>query len=243
LHADLESLHFILRRSEFLERVERELIWMLFLGDYADRGEQATETYYLLLSLKRAFPERVLLLRGNHEFLQLPVWPHDLPLRLRDKFGEKGTKAYHALRVLFDALCHAAIASEKYLFLHGGLPVELRSIDELAFAHQTYPQKKHLEEILWSDPGNVVGSLPSPRGAGRIFGADVTKRILRLLKVKLLVRSHEPCDGVALSHEGMVLTIFSRKGSPYFNERAAYLEIDLAEVKEGYELGENAVKF
>jgi protein phosphatase len=86
-----------------------------------------------------------------------------------------------------------------------------------------------LEEILWSDPDEAVEETStSSRGAGNLFGRNLTKRTLAKLNVKILIRGHEPCeDGFKISHNGRVLTLFSRKGPPYFNVYGAYLDVKL----------------
>jgi protein phosphatase len=51
-----------------------------------------------------------------------------------------------------------------------------------------------------------------------------------------LIRGHEPCEeGFKLNHDGKVLTLFSRKGSPYFNAYGAYLQLPLSEKIESAE--------
>jgi protein phosphatase len=233
LHGDLESLIYILKNSKFMKKAgEDEDVLLIFLGDYGDRGLHSPEVYYIVLKLKELFPERVVLMRGNHEGPDdLLAYPHDLPIHLNMKFGERGPNVYLTLRELFNYLYTAVLIDEGCILLHGGAPSRASTTDDVAYAHEKHPRERHLEEILWSDPvDGVKGTYPSPRGAGRLFGENVTDKLLELFKVKALIRGHEPSgDGFKTNHRGKVITIFSRKGPPYHNDYGAYLHLDISQ--------------
>ena len=233
LHGDLESLISILKNSAFMQKMNRcKDATLIFLGDYGDRGAHSAEVYYTVLRLKLAFPEQVVLLRGNHEGPDdLMASPHDLPLQFQAKFKENWTAAYSKVRELFAYLYNAVLVDESYLMVHGGLSPEITTAQDLAHAHLTHPEKEFLEDLLWSDPNDMVKTvLHSPRGAGKLFGKSVTEKVLRKLNVKILIRGHEQCEeGFKLNHDGKVLTLFSRKGAPYFNAHGAYLQMPLSE--------------
>jgi protein phosphatase len=230
LHGDLESLVHILKASAFMEKASQGTgMLLIFLGDYGDRGAYSAEVYYIVLRLKQLFPQNVILMRGNHEGPEdLLAEPHDLPESLRERFAEEGSRVYEKLRGLFDSLFTAVIVEKLCLLVHGGAPRDA-TLEGLAYAHQTHPKTTMLEEILWSDPSDDIrGTCSSPRGAGRLFGEDVTQKLLDKLDVKVLVRGHEPTpEGFKINQHGKVLTLFSRKGPPYFNTSAAYLQLDL----------------
>ena len=233
LHGDLDSLVHILKESGFLDKARRgENVFVVFLGDYADRGIYSPEVYYIVLWLKEQFPENVVLMRGNHEGPDdLLAYPHDLPVHLDRKFGENGSKIYRKIRELFDYLYNAALVEGKFALLHGGVPSQASTINDLAFAHKKHPHETHLEEILWSDPmEDMKGVYPSPRGAGKLFGEDITDNLLKILDAKVLIRGHEPSEkGFKINHGGKILTLFSRKGQPYCNDHGAYLHLDLTQ--------------
>jgi len=233
LHGDLESLVHVLGDSGFVEEThENEDSYLVFLGDYGDRGFSSPEVYYIILKLKELFPENVVLMRGNHEGPEdLLAYPHDLPINLQRKFGESGLSIYRNLRQIFDYLYNAVLVDERYILIHGGVPSRASTIEDIAYAHEKHPRESHLEEILWSDPEEgITGTYPSPRGAGSFFGEDVTYRFLKMLGVNVLIRGHEPCrEGFKVNHGGRILTLFSRRGPPYYNDHGAYLRLDLSE--------------
>jgi len=231
LHGDIESLIHILKDANVLERAEKdEEFLMIFLGDYGDRGQYSAEVYHVILKLKLMFPDKIVLMRGNHEGPEdLLAYPHDLPIQYRMRFGDYGTEAYKITRSLFDYMLTAVIIEKRYLLVHGGVPAKACSLDDFAYAHEMHPKETFFEEILWSDPIEDEGAYPSPRGAGKLFGWNITNRILEALNVKMLIRGHEPCDGgFKINHFGKVLTLFSRKSAPYFNVYASYLKVDLS---------------
>ena len=231
LHGDIESLIYILKDVKFLEKAKKdEDFLMIFLGDYGDRGQYSAEVYYVILKLKLMFPDKIVLMRGNHEGPEdLLAYPHDMPIQYKMRFGSYGTEAYNITRSLFKYMLTAVVVKNRYLLVHGGVPTEASSLDDFAYAHEMHPKTSFLEEILWSDPIEDEGVYPSPRGAGKLFGWNITNRILEALNVKIIIRGHEPCDeGFKINHFGKVLTLFSRKGAPYFNVYASYLHVDLS---------------
>jgi protein phosphatase len=232
IHGDLESLIDILKGSNILQRMaQNRNVSLIFLGDYGDRGAYSAETYYTILKLKLLFPEQIVLLRGNHEGPKnILAYPHDLPVQFKKRFGRKWTDAYAKIRELFACLYNAVLVKERYLMVHGGLPSELGGVDDLANTHTAHPNQSFLEDLLWSDPNDIIKDLyPSPRGAGNLFGKEITDKVLKKLNVKIVIRGHEPCqDGFKIDHDGKILTLFSRKGPPYFNDYGAYLDMDLS---------------
>jgi len=239
LHGDLESLIQILKETNSIQKMNQsKTSFLIFLGDYGDRGIYSAEVYYIVLKLKLLFPKQVILMRGNHEGPKdLLASPHDLPMQFQARFGEKWKDAYSKILELFENLYTALYVEERYLMIHGGLPPQAKTFEDLAYAHTKHPRQRLLEDMLWSDPTEVIkGVCESPRGAGSLFGENITNQALKRFNVKILIRGHEPCrDGFRINHKGKILTLFSRKGPPYSNEYGAYLNVKLSQKFENAE--------
>ncbi len=68
IHSDPEAILSILEGTGFLESVkDKSPHRLVFMGDYVDRGRAHLSTTALLLTLKYVFPDRIVLLRGNHD--------------------------------------------------------------------------------------------------------------------------------------------------------------------------------
>ncbi|MBS7635922.1 serine/threonine protein phosphatase [Candidatus Bathyarchaeota archaeon] len=248
LHGDLESLIEILKGSGILNKLSQDPnATMIFLGDYGDRGPLSAEIYYTILRLKLYFPKQIILMRGNHEGPEdLLASPHDLPWQFQAKFGKTWETAYKEIFKLFKCLYNAVIVEERYLMVHGGVPPQAKTLADLAYAHERHPKESLLEDLLWSDPTDAVGeTCASYRGAGKLFGQKVTNDVLENFGVRVLIRGHEPCDeGYKINHHGKVLTLFSRKGPPYYNQHGAYLKLELSQKPQNAEeLMKNIHKF
>ncbi len=114
--------------------------------------------------------------------------------------------------------------------VHGGPPPQAKTLEDLAYAHVRHPKESLLEDLLWSDPTDAISeTCASHRGAGKLFGQKVTDAALQCFGVKIIIRGHEPCmEGYKIDHNGKILTLFSRRGPPYFNEHGAFLVVGLS---------------
>ncbi|MEM5830224.1 MAG: metallophosphoesterase family protein [Candidatus Aenigmatarchaeota archaeon] len=217
VHGDYDTL------ISLLKRVNDEKI--IFLGDYGDRGNYQVDVYYAILKLKSELKDKVILLRGNHEFLKnYMVSPHDLPRQLLSRFGNKALEVYEAIKNFWNKLSLAAF-NKNFFFVHGGIPIERIKIEDIEKSSDYI----HVQ-LLWNDPLEDKGYQPSYRGVGYLFGYDITERFLKDNKKIAIIRSHEPCNGIKYNHNNKVITVFSMKGY-YGNQIAAALRINKEEIK------------
>lgn len=134
----------------------------LFLGDYVDRGRWSFECAIYLFCLKLLAPNKITLLRGNHEVRMIQM-EYSYRMELYVKFGERyGERFFELTNQVFDNLPYCAIIDERIYTAHGGIPFTgygetLRtSMERLRKGCSPTPKENpdliQLWEILWSDP-------------------------------------------------------------------------------------------
>lgn len=95
---------------------------------------------------------------------------------------------------VFDYLSLGAITSDgKWFAIHGGLSPNIANIDQIRLLDrkQEVPHEGAMCDLLWSDPEDVPSWGLSPRGAGYLFGADVTKAFCRNNGIDMIARAHQ----------------------------------------------------
>lgn len=201
----------------------------LFDGDFVDRGKFGAEVFLVLSAWKVLYPEYVHLLRGNHEVATInEYYGFDEELRLKYPSDSNMRARFNQV---FAVLPVWAIVEEKIFVVHGGLPKQAErttTSDLHTLRKVTEPlQESQLQDLLWSDPQEPDGYEMSERGAGVMWGPDITDHFIANNNLEMIIRAHQMCaDGFKMQHKGKVLTVFS---SPNYcgrcGNRAAIVKI------------------
>jgi len=205
----------------------------VFNGDFVDRGCHSLEVIFLLLALKVLLPERVWLVRGNHEDRNMNKkygFEEECCARLGEDFGPK---IFALLQKAFDHLPLACVVGGRVLVVHGGIGDgswrlnDLRSVKRpLKEEDLCKPEMDWVNDIMWSDPIEddadeglrIFGVHESPRSCSRFrvsrFAWNVTKTFCARNGLSLIVRSHQAKKngrGFDVMHENLLMRVFSAR--------------------------------
>lgn len=192
----------------------------IFLGDYVDRGFYSAETFLLLIGLKCRWPSKIYLIRGNHESRQVTE-DYGFYEEVLRKFD---AEVYKFFLGAFNALPLAAVIDKCVLCVHGGLSPDLKLISDIDAIERCVepPETGIFSDILWSDPDSVKGFCESQRGAGFIFGGDVTEKFNHNNDIKFICRAHQVAhDGYQEWWDGLLYTVWSAPNYCYRGGNAA----------------------
>ena len=183
----------------------------LFLGDYVDRGKQSLETVCLLLCYKIKYPEKVTLLRGNHE--------SSVTNRIYGFYDEckrrYNIRLWKSFTELFNYLPVAALIDDKILCMHGGLSPDLKSIENIKDISRPteIPDNGLLCDLLWSDPNNDLldedfGN--NERNISITFSKNYVKNFVEKNNLDLICRAHQVVEeGFEFFADMKLVTIFT----------------------------------
>ena len=186
-----------------------------FIGDFVDRGDRSVHTIVLLLAYKIKFPDRMILIRGNHEGFNMTSTYGFYDEILR-RYGD--FLVWRAFIELFAAMPIAVLIDDNIFGVHGGLTPFLETIEQLETVNRNIQDTTQnllsdepvLKDILWNDPSESPGIQTAIREGGKCWGPDITEKFIESNKLKFVVRGHETVNGgYKWNHNNLVLTIFS----------------------------------
>ena len=191
----------------------------IFNGDLVDRGDHSCELVLLLFALKLSNPNSVFVNRGNHEEPHINIYS-GFEEECIGKYDHRVFQMFHAV---FVWLPYACTVNGKTLVLHAGLPADssvtvedIRQIargPDVCSEELNWGKERWIRDLLWSDPHPDpahVGIENSARGAGVLWGEDVTRHFFNKNNLTALVRSHQCVEaGVDVAHGERVYTVFS----------------------------------
>mmetsp|Transcript_27192 Transcript_27192/g.41139 ORF Transcript_27192/g.41139 Transcript_27192/m.41139 type:complete len:586 (+) Transcript_27192:165-1922(+) len=174
IHGNLEDLHFF---SDNIWRLGMTLSAgnFLFLGDYVDRGMSCLECVAYLLALKLLSPQKVFLLRGNHETRDVNGWEEHYGERsfiyqCRERFGDDlGYRIWEQTNQVFDRMPLAAVIDQDIFCVHGGIPrpigagetriQDILQVPNVAginppYEHEGDEYQQVASDCIWSDPAS-----------------------------------------------------------------------------------------
>ncbi|CAM9679230.1 unnamed protein product [Chrysoparadoxa australica] len=220
IHGNLEDLNFF---ADNLWKLGMNLTagQFLFLGDYVDRGIQGLECVAYLFALKIDNPEKMFMLRGNHELRDVNGWvdhyrERSFLYQCQQRFGEVlGEEVWECCNACFDRLPLAGVIDHDVFCVHGGIPrplAESRSriqdimqVPSIAGVcppneGETFESQQVASDCMWSDPArdhqemmlDDDGFGESQRGGGAMcFGTKAIDDFLEQTKMSYIVRAHE----------------------------------------------------
>ena len=202
----------------------------LFLGDYVDRGDYSLETICLLMALKIKYPDKIFLLRGNHEDYLINSsfgFYDECQERLSNDRLSDELNVFKAINDFFEYLPLVAIIENEIVCLHGGIGahfIDIKDVESferpLKVVHEAFSdEEKIVMDILWSDPtdndnekGIQLNQIRDSKCYGNIvkFGPDIVDNFLEKNDMSLIIRAHEcVLDGFERFCGGKLITVFS----------------------------------
>ena len=223
LHQDDESLIDILKATQFFEKDD---VYLIFLGDYIDRGGDKFLINKLLV-LKYYFKDRVILLRGNHEISPkselIPPMLREYDffnylefLKEENYVDDEMIGFYHNLFENLPILVNVKFNEFNLLLVHGGIPRfdfkrgYPKNIEDFFFLNSPI-NVSYINDFLWNDFAKFQNFSSQIRYN---VSKKETEYFLYKFNYDYIIRAHEAVkEGYKIDYS-RVITLFSNGNSP-----------------------------
>jgi len=197
---------------------------IVFLGDYVDRepikwGSIYNITYLLLL--KYCYPEKIILLKGNHECnYVIPCFPYEFENEIIQRYSssklhEKYTKIFSSMPLM--------VLTNKVFASHGGF---LKEADLKELKKTEKNDLRAIESLVWSDPEIST----TYRGAGSRFNEEDIVEFLDKINAKVFIRGHDYNTLGTSIYGDKCITIFSSSRYKEMGNRGILVAITNKEI-------------
>lgn len=177
--------------------------YLVFLGDYIDREPMNWGSIYnitYLLLLKYSYPEKIILLKGNHECNYIiPCFPYEFEGEIIKRFGFSNL---HKKYTEIFSLMPLMVLANNVFAAHGGI---LKGFDLESLRKIDKNNVPAIEALAWSDPALSL----TYRGAGARFDKKDLIRFLEGIKANVFIRGHDYNTLGFSIYNDRCLTIFS----------------------------------
>ena len=195
------------------------------MGNYVGIGYYSVECISLLLCLKVRYPNRIYLLRGGRENRKISQ-EKGFYDECKTKYGNTNTWKYFT--DLFDYLPLAAVVESKIFCVHGGLYLNIKTLDEINKLDRIKetPREGPLCELIFNAPEDRFGWALQHDVHAYNFGFEITEKFNHDNKLKMIVNANRwDKEGFFWWHQKQICTIIS---APNYYERnkAAIMEVD-----------------
>lgn len=236
-HGDLRTVISILSK-EFLPPEDKP--YLILLGDYVDRGPNQVATLNLISMLKVHFPDRVVMLRGNHESEEMNnIYGFRRAATDHPCIGESGFKRYQDV---FGAMPHCVLLEWNRVFgVHGGTPFDphhegpfsLGELKALKKAKRLEDLEEASRQMMWGDPSEDLRAEEGyefnfKRGFGYLFDRRIFDEFMDGNDISLAIRSHQMFqEGYWYFFDNRLLSIFSTRHYDGYSIEPHYVKVDV----------------
>ncbi|KAH0573844.1 Serine/threonine-protein phosphatase [Spironucleus salmonicida] len=218
IHGSLPDFKQIFNVHIKLNEFDKSDDSILILGDYVDRGDFGHQVVLFFAALKIKYPNRVHMIRGNHETPQMNSF-FGYQQQIENNYGTKSgvfsfmTQFFANLPLSY--IFTDNISKNRFFACHGGPPVKTEDFMSCIPEKTIEPSDEVSQQLLWNDPNKdgSSGMRPSHRGVGVIFGKDLNSNFCAKYGFQRIFRGHEvvyEAGGVKDDfNDGKHITVFS----------------------------------